>query len=102
MVSQQWAVLYCLVRKTYDLQYASPATISRCGMVWVDPKYLGYTPFWEKWVQEQRDAEKSDEMGDATNADDEDDMDDVVEGDRFDILIELYEKYIPESKTNTF
>uniref|UniRef100_A0A669C7U5 Dynein axonemal heavy chain 10 n=1 Tax=Oreochromis niloticus TaxID=8128 RepID=A0A669C7U5_ORENI len=28
-----------------DLQYASPATVSRCGMVFVDPKNLRYTPF---------------------------------------------------------
>ena len=33
-----------------DLQYASPATVSRCGMVYVDPKNLGYEPFWERWV----------------------------------------------------
>uniref|UniRef100_A0A3Q3JRC8 Dynein heavy chain hydrolytic ATP-binding dynein motor region domain-containing protein n=1 Tax=Monopterus albus TaxID=43700 RepID=A0A3Q3JRC8_MONAL len=29
-----------------DLQYASPATVSRCGMVFVDPKNLRYTPYW--------------------------------------------------------
>ena len=40
-----------LVCETFDLQYASPATISRCGMVWVDPKNLGYTPFYERWVR---------------------------------------------------
>ncbi|XP_028911199.1 dynein heavy chain 10, axonemal isoform X3 [Ornithorhynchus anatinus] len=33
-----------------DLQYASPATVSRCGMVFVDPKNLKYRPFWNKWV----------------------------------------------------
>jgi len=33
-----------------DLQYASPATVSRCGMVYVDPKNLGYLPYWERWV----------------------------------------------------
>ena len=33
-----------------DLQYASPATVSRCGMVYVDPKNLGYMPYWERWV----------------------------------------------------
>lgn len=40
-----------LVCETFDLQYASPATISRCGMVWVDPKNLGYMPFYERWVR---------------------------------------------------
>ncbi|XP_039327853.2 dynein axonemal heavy chain 10 isoform X2 [Saimiri boliviensis] len=35
-----------------DLQYASPATVSRCGMVYVDPKNLKYRPYWEKWVNQ--------------------------------------------------
>ncbi|XP_074463065.1 dynein axonemal heavy chain 10 [Larus michahellis] len=34
-----------------DLQYASPATVSRCGMVFVDPKNLKYKPYWQKWIQ---------------------------------------------------
>jgi len=43
---------YCaMICETFDLQYASPATISRCGMVWVDPKNLGYTPYWERYVR---------------------------------------------------
>ena len=32
----------CMICETFDLQYASPATISRCGMLWADPKNLGY------------------------------------------------------------
>jgi dynein heavy chain len=36
--------------EVYDLQYSSPATISRCGMVFVDPKNLGYKPFYTKWL----------------------------------------------------
>ncbi|RUS75418.1 hypothetical protein EGW08_016829, partial [Elysia chlorotica] len=42
---------YCaMIFEVYDLQYASPATISRCGMVFVDPKNLGYAPYWERWM----------------------------------------------------
>ena len=40
-----------MICETFDLQYASPATISRCGMVWVDPKNLGYRPLYERWVR---------------------------------------------------
>ncbi|XP_044541337.1 dynein axonemal heavy chain 10 [Gracilinanus agilis] len=35
-----------------DLQYASPATVSRCGMVYVDPKNLKYEPYWNMWVNQ--------------------------------------------------
>lgn len=37
--------------EVFDLQYASPATISRCGMVYVDPKNLGYRPFYSNWLR---------------------------------------------------
>ena len=51
-----------MLMETFDLQYASPATISRCGMVWVDPKDLGYKPFYERWATlrcgERREEEK--------------------------------------------
>ncbi|XP_069922194.1 dynein axonemal heavy chain 10 isoform X1 [Oryctolagus cuniculus] len=44
-----------------DLQYASPATVSRCGMVYVDPKNLKYQPYWKKWVsQRQNKVEQND------------------------------------------
>ena len=33
-----------------DLQHASPATVSRCGMVFVDPKDLKYRPFLDTMV----------------------------------------------------
>lgn len=39
--------------EVFDLQYASPATISRCGMVFVDAKNLGYNPFYEKWLKQK-------------------------------------------------
>ncbi|KAH1015210.1 dynein axonemal heavy chain 10 [Dendroctonus ponderosae] len=37
-----------------DLQYASPATVSRAGMVYVDPKNLGYQPYWDRWVNSRK------------------------------------------------
>ena len=46
------AMLY----EVFDLQYASPATISRCGMVYLDPKDLAFEPFVWKWCNEQRTA----------------------------------------------
>jgi len=42
--------------EVFDLQYASPATISRCGMVFVDAKNLGYAPFFERWVQQKKET----------------------------------------------
>ena len=33
-----------------NLRYASPATISRCGMVYVDARILGCAPFFNTWV----------------------------------------------------
>ncbi|TNN52944.1 Dynein heavy chain 10, axonemal [Liparis tanakae] len=41
-----------------DLQYASPATVSRCGMVFVDPKNLRYTPYWQRWIKNRPDREQ--------------------------------------------
>ena len=65
-----------MIMETFDLQYASPATISRCGMVYVDPKNLGYRPFYERWVNSR-----------------------CVEGSKEhekDLLLELFDKYVPK------
>ena len=47
-----------LIMETFDLQYASPATISRCGMVWVAPEDLGIRPYFERWVNERAEDER--------------------------------------------
>lgn len=44
--------------KVGDLQYASPATVSRAGMVYVDPKNLGYQPYIDKWIQAKSKADQ--------------------------------------------
>ena len=59
--------------EVYDLQYASPATISRCGMVYVDPKNLGYYPFYQRWCLMKKDNENET---------------------LYDSLQELYQKYV--------
>ncbi|XP_073442216.1 dynein axonemal heavy chain 10 [Dendrobates tinctorius] len=45
-----------------DLQYASPATVSRCGMVFVDPKNLNYRPYWQKWVSNRQNKQEQVEL----------------------------------------
>ena len=51
---------YCsMIFEVADLQFASPATISRCGMVWVDPRNLGYFPYYESWLKNYVDNESS-------------------------------------------
>ena len=72
----------CMIVETFDLQYASPATISRCGMVWVDPKNLGYTPFFERWVRFR--------FGDGVTIEEE-------KQEAADKMMYLYEKYVPNS-----
>lgn len=34
-----------------DLRVASPATVSRCGMVFVDPDELKWMPYVKTWMQ---------------------------------------------------
>ncbi len=42
-----------------DLAVASPATVSRCGMVYLEPSILGLVPFTECWLKRLPEALKA-------------------------------------------
>ena len=39
-----------MVFEVQDLAVASPATVSRCGMVYIDSNELGWTPYVKTWI----------------------------------------------------
>ncbi|KAL8020331.1 putative AAA+ ATPase domain, dynein heavy chain region D6 P-loop domain-containing protein [Plasmopara halstedii] len=78
---------HCLmICETSDLQYASPATISRCGMVWVDPKNLGYRPYFERWLKKTNPRNHTGSTGELPGR----------MPDKRTQLLELFDKYVPQ------
>lgn len=51
-----------LLVEVADLQHASPATISRCGMVYSDPLDLGYQPFIWTWLNSRSNKQQADRL----------------------------------------
>lgn len=78
---------HCLMLfEVFDLQHASPATISRCGMVYVDPKNLGYQPYFSKWLKGIQEKYKESGAGDSIH----------------DNLKELFGKYVNQLMERIF
>uniref|UniRef100_A0A452QQ37 Uncharacterized protein n=1 Tax=Ursus americanus TaxID=9643 RepID=A0A452QQ37_URSAM len=51
IINPSWCQAMTMMFEVQDLAVASPATVSRCGMVYLEPSILGLMPFVEGWLR---------------------------------------------------
>lgn len=89
-----------LLFEVADLQYASPATISRCGMVYVDSRNLGYSPYVSSWLASITNQEEQDVVRGLFEKYAEPCIAWVVEGAEGDELVKRPQQSIPITNLN--
>eukprot|EP00899_Mesostigma_viride_P018540 jgi/Mesvir1/26688/Mv20468-RA.1 len=89
-----------LLLEVFDLQYASPATISRCGMVYVDARNLGWKPYMAKWCNGRANQAEADVIRTLSTKYVQATLDFVLEGMEEDVISRRLKQTVPMTNLN--